>query len=361
VSLVLKAVTEGAPDATAPGYGFESKEFTSNKPYLEIDSPISGPPLVVAQVQFFYRYSSDGQTWGSWTADQTITSAPWTETFSYPDGYGYYQFYSIATDSAGAIEPAPPFADASVQYVPAALPVVTIAATSPSASEAGPSAGVFTLTRSGGTSGALQVFYGIAGTALNGEDYSAIQSSVTIPDGSASTTVAINPASDFVLEGDRTVTLTVLSGAGYTVGSPDTDTVTVREFTLDGWRKVHFSGSDYNDPAISGAMAAPFHDGVSNLLKYALNLDPTRPGADGLPAVGFVDGALSLTYTVVKGATDIQYLPEVSVDMSAWNSGSGYTAVSSVVDHGPTQTVTVISLLPPDAPTQFIHLKVTQP
>jgi hypothetical protein len=35
--------------------------------------------------------------------------------------------------------------------------------------------------------------------------------------------------------------------------------------------------------------------------------------------------------------------------------------VSSVVDHGPTQTVTVISLLPSNTPAQFIHLKVTQP
>jgi 2',3'-cyclic-nucleotide 2'-phosphodiesterase (5'-nucleotidase family) len=118
VSLMVKAVTEDSPDATAPSYGFDAKEFTANHPYLQVVTPATGPQTTLTQVQFFYRYSADNQTWGSWNSFQTASTAPYTANFSYPNGYGYYEFYSAATDSNGNVEPVAPYGDAAVHFTP---------------------------------------------------------------------------------------------------------------------------------------------------------------------------------------------------------------------------------------------------
>ena len=60
-------------------------------------------------------------------------------------------------------------------------------------------------------------------------------------------------------------------------------------------------------------MASPTHDGIPNLLKYALHLNPLSPGTTGL-TVQLSSGAPALTYTKVKSATDITYQVQVSTD-----------------------------------------------
>src|SRR5262249_42830073 len=110
---------------TAPSYAFESRDYTSNTPYLQVVTPSTSTPPTITQVQFFYRYSTDHSTWTAWAPFQTVTSAPWTATFAYPQGFGYYEFYSVATDSSGTVEPAPPYADTAVQYS-AGYPVISV-------------------------------------------------------------------------------------------------------------------------------------------------------------------------------------------------------------------------------------------
>ena len=77
-------------------------------------------------------------------------------------------------------------AQISSLYTSEAVPTVAIAATTPNAYESGPQNGVFTVTRSGSTASAMTVNYTISGTAVNGTNYSAIASSVTIPSGQSS-------------------------------------------------------------------------------------------------------------------------------------------------------------------------------
>ena len=148
-SYVVKPVTEGSTDTTSPSYAFEAREYTSGTPYLEVITPATGTPVTVAQVQFFYRFSTDGTTWGSWTSAGTVSSTPYTQSFTYPQGVGYYEFYSVATDSAGATEPTPPFADASTQFL------------------GGPSIVVEQPTGTGLTSGTSTVDFGSVGTTAN--------------------------------------------------------------------------------------------------------------------------------------------------------------------------------------------------
>jgi len=64
----------------------------------------------------YYRYSSDNASWGSWTFFGKDTSSPWSWSFTFPDGDGYYEFYSIANDTAGNTESAPSSADTICGY-----------------------------------------------------------------------------------------------------------------------------------------------------------------------------------------------------------------------------------------------------
>lgn len=83
-------------------------------------------PGTVVSVDFYYRHSADGAAWGPWTLYQHDTSSPWSASFGLPAGPGTYEFYSVATDNDGNIEPSPVLADASVRYVP---PTFTLTAT----------------------------------------------------------------------------------------------------------------------------------------------------------------------------------------------------------------------------------------
>jgi hypothetical protein len=71
----------------------------------------------VANVTYFYRFSNDNVTWGAWTQwGSPATTAPFSTAFSFPAGYGYYEFYSVATDNASGVEATPPYAQAAVNY-----------------------------------------------------------------------------------------------------------------------------------------------------------------------------------------------------------------------------------------------------
>lgn len=67
----------------------------------------------------------------------------------------------------------------------------------------------------------------IGGTATNGTDYTTVTSPLTIATGAASATIIVDPIADAANEPDETVTITLASGSGYTVGSPNSATGTL--------------------------------------------------------------------------------------------------------------------------------------
>ncbi len=81
--------------------------YTTNKPF-----PVTGITASdmssVTNVTLYYSYSLDGITYGPWMAFGKDFSSPWSWSFTAPNGDGYYQFYSIANDTAGNTELAPP-------------------------------------------------------------------------------------------------------------------------------------------------------------------------------------------------------------------------------------------------------------
>jgi 2',3'-cyclic-nucleotide 2'-phosphodiesterase/3'-nucleotidase/5'-nucleotidase len=126
VSLVVKPVTENSTDATSPSYSFDTKEYGSNPPVLQVQAQGTA-----ASVQMFYRYSADNTSWGAWTAyGVPLTTAPYNASFSFPQGNGYYQFYSRATDSQGNTETTAT-AQATVLYTAAAAQTISFGALAP--------------------------------------------------------------------------------------------------------------------------------------------------------------------------------------------------------------------------------------
>ena len=93
----------------------------------------------------------------------------------------------------------------------AQLPTVSIEVVSSPASEAGPTNGLFRISRTGSTNDDLVVSYNISGTALNGVDYERLPGMVTIPAGETSAVVAVVPIDDDLIEPAETVNLALAS------------------------------------------------------------------------------------------------------------------------------------------------------
>src|SRR5262249_22433718 len=113
-SFVVKPVDEN--QAGGPSYAFDAKEFGSNAPVLVVTTS-GGNASTVASLTYYYRFSTDQVNWTAWTATgSALTQAPYSLSFSYPNGVGYYEFYSVATDNLGHSEPTPPAAQTRVHF-----------------------------------------------------------------------------------------------------------------------------------------------------------------------------------------------------------------------------------------------------
>jgi 2',3'-cyclic-nucleotide 2'-phosphodiesterase (5'-nucleotidase family) len=145
-SLVVKPVDENL--AGGPSYGFDSKEYGSNTPVLTVLT--QGAATSVASLSYFYRYSGDGASWSAWTAiGGPLSAAPYTSSFGFPNGQGYYEFYSVATDNLGHVEPTPVYAQSAVHYEAASGAAQTIAFGTLPATPVGSSATVSAVATSG--------------------------------------------------------------------------------------------------------------------------------------------------------------------------------------------------------------------
>lgn len=106
---------------------------------------------------------------------------------------------------------------------------VSLAATSAQASENGPLAGQFTITREGDTSQPLTVSLLISGNATNGVDYQRIASDIAIPAGQAAAIVTILPYVDSATEFNEIVFLELASSSNYLNGSASTAQISIED------------------------------------------------------------------------------------------------------------------------------------
>jgi hypothetical protein len=108
------------------------------------------------------------------------------------------------------------------------LPAVTITAPDPNASFNPLDPGKFSIKRVGCTDSDLTVFYAISGTARNGLDYRRLSGSATIRSGALKASITVKPIDDGIPGPDETVILTLSPDPSYTIGSPNSATVTIR-------------------------------------------------------------------------------------------------------------------------------------
>ena len=134
---------------------------------------------------------------------------------------------------------------------------------------------------------------------------------------------------------------------------------------IAGWRYQSFGAAGLNPTDANGAAdgANPSKDGISNLMKYALGLNPNlnyyATGTGGLPTVQrqAVGGAQYLAMTFTGAATDVTYRVQATgVLNGAWTTLATYSGAGAV------GTFTVQDSQPVSASTaRFMRLQVTGP
>jgi hypothetical protein len=139
---------------------------------------------------------------------------------------------------------------------------------------------------------------------------------------------------------------------------------------IAGWRKEKFTAAEQANPAISGDLADPEGDGLTNLAEYALNLPPKASSTTGLPtcAIMNVGGTnyLTLTFTRVKWATDLTYIVEADGDLAPpWQQIDPLLPQNqvSVLDDTPSfglQTITVKDVVPAGAAPRYMRLRISK-
>ena len=221
------------------------------------------------------------------------------------------------------------------------LPVVSIVANDPDASEAGLDPGQFTISRTGPTTGSLAVTLARSGTATNGTDYTSISASTpftfTIPAGAVSAVINIVPIQDTTNEGSETVILTVnASASAYVIGASSTGTVTIAD---DDRSTVTITATDpvaSETPGNTGTFTVTRTAPTTGTLSVAFTVSGTATSGSDFTALvsplTFAANEVSKTITVTPiNDTLIEGDETVVVQLSAGSytiGGNGYDTVT---------------------------------
>jgi large repetitive protein len=173
-------------------------------------------------------------------------------------------------------------------------PVITLSELDPEARETGPNPGVVRLHRTGDPSQAIEVRWTFSGAASNGFDFQQLPISSSFPAG-AQADLIITPIDDTEVEGIETVTVTLLDGPGYIVGSPRTATVRIAD---------NDQPPTTDEPVIT----------LSELDPQALEIGP-NPGVIRFHRTGDPSQAIEVRWTFSGSASnglDFQQLPTSS-------------------------------------------------
>ena len=130
---------------------------------------------------------------------------------------------------------------------------------------------------------------------------------------------------------------------------------------IDDWRKDKF-GTNSSDPAISGNNADPDLDGWSNLLEYALGMEPLAHGESPLQVtLETVEGQRHLTLSAARNptATDVTFVVEVSSDLRL---SASWSHVETTIEVNTPELLRVRDNTSVEqAPHRQIRLKVSAP
>ncbi|MDB9412535.1 DUF4347 domain-containing protein, partial [Microcystis aeruginosa] len=245
---------------------------------------------------------------------------------------------------------------------PSPLPSVTLAVSTTSVTEDGTTNLVYTFTRTGDTTNPLTVNFTTVDntdswkTAIFNTDYSQTGAAsfpnyssetgtVTFAANSATATVTIDPTADTTVESDETVSLTLTSGTGYTVGTPNAATGTIenddvaiptlaiaatsanqtegnsgsKAFTFTVTRSVNTTGTNNVNWAVTGSGSNP-----ANATDFVGGVLPSG-------TLSFAVGETSKVITVdVQGDTTVELDENFTVTLSNPTNGATITTATAI-------------------------------
>jgi hypothetical protein len=222
------------------------------------------------------------------------------------------------------------FVEADLTGTPPPTPEVSITVTDSTGDENGDPI-VFTLTRTAGIDSALSVNVQFSGTATAGQDFQA-GPTVTFQPGSSTVTLTIAPAQDSVAEGEENLVVTVVSGAGYSVGVAGSASGTI--------------AADPPPPPILSEVSVAATDamGDENGDSIVFTLTRTTP----------IDAALNVTVAFSGTATPaVDYLAITNVSFAAGSSNVTLT-ISPISDSINEMDETVVVTLLTNAASAYL-------
>ena len=156
-------------------------------------------------------------------------------------------------------------------------------------------------------------YYASGGTATSGDDFSLSEGTVTFLPGEGGTkNFPISILQDSLSEPEETVLIRLKNPTGGAIASTSIHTLRILDddpIPSETWLNEKFNPGYEDIPDISGWNEDPDGDGRSNLAEYAGGTEPLT--ADQPVVTGGVEtGKATLTYRLMKAATDIIYAPE---------------------------------------------------
>lgn len=141
----------------------------------------------------------------------------------------------------------------------------------------------------------------------------------TITLNAANNSTATAALKDLVPSLDGKLILSIACDAGSTYGYLGALVLTTSGSPAQLWKQMHFTAAEMQDPEISGDLADPDKDGISNLLEYAFAMNPRATDGDGtLPSVSIVGGDPAMEFVRAPSRIDLTYEVLVSDDLTDW-------------------------------------------
>lgn len=210
--------------------------------------------------------------------------------------------------------------------------------------EGNPSGLVYTFTRAGSLANPLTVNFNVAGSAIFGAGndytqtgaatYSGTSGTVTFAANSSTAVVRLTPLNDAVVEPDRSATLTLTPGAGYTISTPAAATGTI--LNDDATVTVAISPTNVFENAGTGLVYTFTRNGFTNaalVTSFSVSgaatfgTDYTQSGATSFTGSGgtvtFTPGSSTATVTLNPTA-DSTFEDDEAVILTL-SSGTNYT------------------------------------
>ena len=238
----------------------------------------------------------------------------------------------------------------------------------------------YTFRRTGVTTGTTTVNFSVGGTAIFGTDYSqsgattftSTTGTVTFNPGDTTKTITFDPTADNAVEGSETITLTVIVGTGYSIGSPSSQTATIIDDDVNV--SVSVNPASVSEDSGTGMVYTFTRGGGSTANALTVNVQVggsagrtgdynpsgfnTFDTSTGVASIVFAGGSATKTVTITP-TSDTTAEPDETVILAVAANGAaaatgGYTAGSPSSATGTIltdETPTVTSVNPATGPT----------